>query len=63
MHHNAIVIQNLNYGYADGSRALENISLSIHANERVALIGANGSGKSTVPQAHSQFCRAGLSKS
>jgi cobalt/nickel transport system ATP-binding protein len=50
MHHNAIAIQALGYRYPDGTEALQNITLSIHANERVALIGANGSGKSTLLQ-------------
>jgi cobalt/nickel transport system ATP-binding protein len=50
MHHNAIAIQDLSHTYADGTQALQSISLSIHANERVALIGANGSGKSTLLQ-------------
>lgn len=48
MHHNPIVIKNLSYAYPDETQALKNISLSIRANERVALIGANGSGKSTL---------------
>jgi cobalt/nickel transport system ATP-binding protein len=50
MHHNAIAIQDLSHTYADGTQALQSISLSIHANERVAIIGANGSGKSTLLQ-------------
>lgn len=48
MHHNPIAIENLSHTYADGTQALSNITLSIAANERVALIGANGSGKSTL---------------
>jgi cobalt/nickel transport system ATP-binding protein len=50
MHHNAIAIQDLSHTYTDGAKALQEISLSIHASERVALIGANGSGKSTLLQ-------------
>lgn len=48
MHHNPIAIEQLSYTYPDGTQALNNISLGIHAGERVALIGANGSGKSTL---------------
>lgn len=48
MHHNPVLIENLSYSYPDGTKALNNISLSIQASERIALIGANGSGKSTL---------------
>jgi cobalt/nickel transport system ATP-binding protein len=47
MHHNPISIHQLCYAYPDGTQALRNINLSISANEKVAIVGANGSGKST----------------
>ncbi|MBD1849340.1 energy-coupling factor ABC transporter ATP-binding protein [Leptolyngbya sp. FACHB-711] len=47
MHHNPISIEQLCYTYPDGTQALQDINLSIRASEKVAIVGANGSGKST----------------
>ncbi|MDO4913791.1 MAG: energy-coupling factor transporter ATPase [Bifidobacteriaceae bacterium] len=41
-------LHNINYTYADGTKALNNISLTIHKGEHIALVGDNGSGKSTL---------------
>lgn len=41
-------IQELDFSYMDGSKALKNISLKIPAGKKVAIIGNNGSGKSTL---------------
>lgn len=38
----------LSYTYPDGTKALSNISFTIERGEKIALIGHNGSGKSTM---------------
>ena len=43
-----IRIENIDFGYSDEIKALNNISLAIHQGERVALIGHNGSGKTSL---------------
>lgn len=43
----AVEADGLQYAYADGTVALERVSLAIARGHRVALMGANGAGKST----------------
>ncbi|NLD99757.1 MAG: ABC transporter ATP-binding protein [Fibrobacter sp.] len=43
-----VEIENLEFTYPDGTKALNGISLSIEAGESVGIIGANGAGKSTL---------------
>jgi len=43
-----ITLTDLTVEYADGTRAIEDVSFSICAGENVALIGANGAGKTTL---------------
>ena len=40
----AVELENLRYAYPNGTIALDGISLTVDADEHVALIGANGAG-------------------
>lgn len=50
MSHHIVAADRLAYSYPDGTEALRSVSFTIHHGESVALIGANGAGKSTVLQ-------------
>jgi cobalt/nickel transport system ATP-binding protein len=47
MHH-SIEIEGLSFAYPDGHVALQDVSLVIQPDEKVALVGPNGAGKSTL---------------
>jgi cobalt transport protein ATP-binding subunit len=40
-------VAGLSYSYPDGTKALDGIGFSMHRGEKVAVLGANGAGKST----------------
>lgn len=45
---NSIILNQVSYTYKHGRKALDNISLEIKDQERIAVIGKSGSGKSTL---------------
>lgn len=47
MHH-TVEIQHLSFAYPDGQAALDDVTLHIGPDEKIALVGPNGAGKSTL---------------
>jgi energy-coupling factor transporter ATP-binding protein EcfA2 len=43
-----VCLRDYHYQYPDGTRALNAIDLSIHAGERISIVGENGAGKTTL---------------
>ena len=44
----SVEMRKLSYSYHDGTRALQNIDLSINKGKKTAILGSNGSGKTTL---------------
>ncbi len=51
----AIGVTNVSFGYADGPDVLRDVSITIAAGERLALVGPTGAGKSTLAKLVARF--------
>lgn len=52
---NAIELDHVGFGYGDGHRVLDDLTLSLPAGRTTALVGASGSGKTTVTRLIARF--------
>lgn len=44
----SVEFQSVTFAYGDGEKVLDNFNLSIRAGEKIALVGVNGAGKTTI---------------
>ncbi len=51
----AVDVRNLSFAYADGRPVLKNVSFHIEPGEKLAIVGATGSGKSTIVRLLARF--------
>lgn len=54
-----IKFENINFSYKDGEPVLKNFTLDVKAGQKIALVGATGSGKTTVVNLLTRFYDAG----
>lgn len=45
---NIITVDDMTFGYIDGTNVLENVNFGVRANSKIILVGKNGCGKSTL---------------
>ena len=55
----AVELREVSFAYPDGTRALEDVDLSVAVGESVGIVGQNGSGKSTLVRHLNGLLRAG----
>ena len=48
LHRQAVEIDSLSFAYPEGEQLLKNLSLTVNAGEKIAIIGENGVGKTTL---------------